>query len=92
MLSDHIPHVEKKRRSRELIDLGRGLNFHFRKGFEGTVRDAVFEAKSPGFAGITDNYIRVKVTVPGRDITRALLPVKIVSVYETETIGKLIRP
>ena len=92
LLGDHVPHEEKMRRSRELIDLGIGLNHRFRKRFEGTVRDAVFERGSSGFTGITDNYIRVTVDAPGRDITRTLLPVKIVSVCETGTSGKLVRP
>ena len=92
LLRDELPHIQKTERSRELIDLGMQLNHRFRKQFEGTVRDAVFERQSRGFCGITDNYIRVMVREADVDLTRALLPVRILCADVDETTGMVVQP
>jgi threonylcarbamoyladenosine tRNA methylthiotransferase MtaB len=92
LLRDELPPIQKTERCRELSGLGMQLNHCFRKQFEGTVRDAVLERQSRGFCGITDNYIRVMVREPNVDLTRSLLPVKILHTGVDETTGTVIGP
>ena len=87
LLEDELTASEKAERSRKLIEMGRRLNYDFRRQFEGTVRDAVFEKKRETFYGITDNYIRVRVSHSDADLSRRLLPVKIIDVGVDETTG-----
>ena len=90
LLRDELAPAQKSERSRELIEMGVQLNYRFRKQFEGSVRDAVFEKKREGFCGITDNYMRVMVPNPDEDLTRKLLPVKILHAGVDETTGSVV--
>ncbi len=90
LLRDGLTPDKKAERSRELIEMGVQLNYRFRKQFEGRVRDAVFEKKREGFCGITDNYIRVMVPNSNVNLTRKLLPVKILHAGLDETTGSVV--
>ena len=90
LLGDELTPAQKRERSRKLISVGEGLNYSFRKGYEGSVRDAVFEQKGGAFIGITDNYIRVLVEESFGDLSRKLLPVRIIKADMDKTTGALI--
>jgi threonylcarbamoyladenosine tRNA methylthiotransferase MtaB len=90
LLGDELTPAKKQERSKELIALGEGLNYTFRKGFEGSVRNAVFEQKGGACIGITDNYIRVQVEGIDGDLSRKLLPVRINSADMDKTTGTLV--
>jgi threonylcarbamoyladenosine tRNA methylthiotransferase MtaB len=91
-LDDGVSQCVKAQRSRSLIDLGRSLQYRFRKNFEGTVRSAVLEPRGKGYVGITDNYIRVDLGRLGPGLARACLPVLIQRVTADRTEGRLADP
>lgn len=98
-LNDDVPYSEKVKRSRSIVKLGDEYNYLYRKRFLGKIRSAVFEKSSGSWAGITDNYIRVKVGEEGKavaashkdasrkDISKMMLPVKIMCVEINRTSG-----
>jgi threonylcarbamoyladenosine tRNA methylthiotransferase MtaB len=90
MLRDDVTQEEKAERSRKLIATGTQLNSSFRKRFEGTVRAAVLERKTGGYEGITDNYIRVQLPDSNEDLSRKLVPVRILSVEKDNTTGCIV--
>jgi threonylcarbamoyladenosine tRNA methylthiotransferase MtaB len=64
-MAGHVPEAVKKERVRRLLDLGKTLSLKFHGGYEGSVRNVLWEtavgADKHGlrWIGYTDNYIRV---------------------------------
>ena len=90
-MPEQAPEQVKKERSSVLRALGRKKNFHFRRAFLGSELNVVIEDKpdretdSP--TGLTDNYIRVKVSGAQQSQSGKEIPVRIAEVTENETIG-----
>jgi threonylcarbamoyladenosine tRNA methylthiotransferase MtaB len=90
-MPDQVPEQVKKERSSVLRALGRKKNFHFRRTFLGSELNVVIEDRpdretgSP--TGLTDNYIRVKVSGVKQSQNGKEIPVRIAEVTENETIG-----
>jgi threonylcarbamoyladenosine tRNA methylthiotransferase MtaB len=99
-LGDGVPYPVKEARSARLIGMRDGMNELFRRRFVGTVREAVLERKGRELFGITDNYIRVNVSVNARAGTdpgssgpaleRQMRPVRIVEASAARTRGVLL--
>ncbi len=85
-----VPYSEKVKRSRRIMKLGDEYNYLYRKKFLGKIRNAVFERNNGSWAGITDNYIRVTVATTHKDISKMILPVKIMGVEINRTTGVII--
>lgn len=92
-----VPYIEKVKRSRRIMKLGDEYNYLYRKRFLGKIRNAVFERNNGSWVGITDNYIRVTVdeeekafTTTHKDISKMMLPVKIMGVEINRTTGVII--
>ncbi len=99
-LEDTVSPREKGLRSKVLIQRASNLNFDYRMQFLHTVRDAVFERHQRGrfWVGITDNYIKAELVECGKsgahtygDISRRLLPVRIVDVQPAVTLCEIAR-
>jgi threonylcarbamoyladenosine tRNA methylthiotransferase MtaB len=89
-MAESVPPSVKAERSRILIELGRDLNFRYRKSFQGSVRQAILEPHGKAYVGITDNYIRVVIS--GREglEERTCRRVRIVSAAEEGTFGEVV--
>ncbi len=85
-----VPYSEKVKRSRRIMKLGSEYNYLYRKRFLGKIRNAVFERNNGSWVGITDNYIRVTVATTHKDISKMILPVKIMGVEINRTTGVII--
>ncbi len=88
-LQDDVSHQEKSARSRRLIEVGRGLNYRYRKRFLRAQRDTIVEQRGDGCEGMTDNYIRVRLpAVGGKQKQRC--SVRIIHVDEKLTVGEFV--
>jgi threonylcarbamoyladenosine tRNA methylthiotransferase MtaB len=95
---DSVPQAMKSDRSGILRELGKKLNYAYRKRYEEKVRFAVLETRgesrvSPrdrNCTGITDNYIRVALGPQVEKLGRQVLPVKIHTVTEDQTLGDIV--
>jgi len=90
-LKDDIPYLIKKKRSDYIIELKDKLNWNYRRGFCGSVLDAIFERRGDKWEAITGNYIRVKVENAREDynLKKKLLPLKIKRVDKRDTFGDI---
>jgi len=88
-MQDDVSYQEKSARSRRLIELGRTLNYRYRKRFLKTKRDTIVQQRKDRCEGITDNYIRVQL--PSISIKQAQrCNVQIIHADEKRTIGKIV--
>lgn len=73
---NQVPSAVSSSRSREMIDLGKELNYSFRKGMLGKNKSVLVEESREGknkqLAGFTDNYLRVLMDVPDSAINQVL--------------------
>lgn len=73
-----VPAGERKRRAAVLRGLSERRQGEFRERFRGTVRPVLLEdPDADGFPGYTDNYLRVRVAHPGKDVRNQLALVRI---------------
>jgi tRNA A37 methylthiotransferase MiaB len=105
-LADDVPSALKERRSVRLMAMGERMNYLFRRSFLVSVREAIFEMNGAGrrpresgrteraLYALTDNYIRVRVAESGtgRPHEREKLPLEIVEVAPSHTLGRLVQP
>jgi threonylcarbamoyladenosine tRNA methylthiotransferase MtaB len=89
-MAESVPPSVKAERSRKLIELGRDLNYRFRRSFQGSVRQAILEPHGMKYVGITDNYIRVEISDGEGLEERTCRRVHIVSATEEGTFGEVI--
>jgi threonylcarbamoyladenosine tRNA methylthiotransferase MtaB len=87
---DDVPYREKKERSKKIMILEKKLNYEYRKGFQGTTLDAIFERHGDIYEGITDNYIRIKVRKT-KELSRERIPVRVTLVSPDHTSGEIIQ-
>ena len=86
-MHDDVPYEAKRKRSKQLIELGRRLNSEYRDSFIGTRRNAVLEVSEGALKGVTDNYIRV--TIENASFEKKGFARKLVPVLITRTEGEV---
>ncbi len=89
LLEDDVPYREKKERSKKIMNLGKKLNYEYRKDFKGAILDAIFERHGDIYEGITDNYIRLKVRET-KELSRERFHVRVTSVTPEHTFGEIV--
>ena len=80
-LPDHVPTPKKKDRVAAMLSVSRRHYLHFRHRQHGEVRPVLWEKAidhhgSPGWSGLTDNYIRVAAPSP-LDLENTITPARL---------------
>ncbi|MEO0142431.1 MAG: radical SAM protein [candidate division WOR-3 bacterium] len=88
-LGDPVSILEKKKRLWLLKELIKEKNFEFRRGMLGKVYGAIVEKKNGNTIGLTDNYVRVRISETRQE--RELVSLRIVKVEKELTQGEVVR-
>lgn len=91
-LPDQLPRVEKQRRAKELIAIGKKLMLSYHKSQIGRLAEVVVEQETKLSdksynLGTTEDYI--KVYIPKSKTSHGLLPVRLEKIYSTGMLGCL---
>lgn len=84
-MSDQVDSEIKKKRSKELRDLGSNLRYRYEKKFLHKKLNILYERKNKDgtFSGYSENYIRVK-TAAGKDLTNSFQKVKLTEIRKND--------
>jgi tRNA A37 methylthiotransferase MiaB len=91
-MKEQVPDSIKKARNEALRVLGLKKNMEFRSRFKDRTLHVVLEGggrpEDGGYSGLTDNYLRVRVSGAGREHIGKEIPVLIKDVDKFELIGE----
>ena len=97
-LANQVDPEEKRRRTDVMLDIAAHSADRFRHRFVGRTLDVLFEQRIPvtvaqpgrfTWEGLTDNYVRVKVTTD-RDLANAVAAVRVENIVEDGVIGEIV--
>lgn len=75
-----VPQEEKHRRMQVMTEISTAKQRAFSEPFVGTVRPVLLEHVNHGrMAGFTDNYLRVELPAPRRELANTVVPVRLLS-------------
>lgn len=87
---DNLSPQIKKKRSNEMLKLGKALSQRFNSRFIGCTMLVLWESKYNRYMeGLTDNYVRV-FSPTSRNVTNELLQAKLISIYKNGLLGELV--
>ena len=88
-MSQDVPALVKKQRSRQMLSLARESSRCFHQQFLGNSMGVLWEQESDGvWSGLTGNYMRV-YTKNDQDFTNRLMQVKLVKLYKDGVWGEV---
>jgi threonylcarbamoyladenosine tRNA methylthiotransferase MtaB len=97
-LPDQVSPEEKHRRTDVMLAIASESARDFRRRFVGKTLPTLFEGRSngspdqaPNWDGLTDNYLRVRVTAPGQ-LDNTILETRIVEVADDCVLGEIAEP
>ncbi|NLC10852.1 MAG: tRNA (N(6)-L-threonylcarbamoyladenosine(37)-C(2))-methylthiotransferase MtaB [Firmicutes bacterium] len=87
-----VPAVQKEKRSKEMIALGKELEARYRRSLQGKMVTVLFESKEGNYLeGLTEQYVKTRVYAPDASRGEVWL-VKLVQDKKDYFVGEIINP
>jgi tRNA A37 methylthiotransferase MiaB len=98
-MPDQTPETERRARSRRMSELDGELGAAARRAFLGQTRPVLYESCVPpagedagavSWFGLTDNYLRVRVTaLAGLDLHNRIAPTRLIGLEGGDLVGRI---